>query len=203
QSTSKATNDVSKTVNTNDVPSTVNTNAPTTVNTKAPAAVSTNGPATDELLRVELTYRQIDTRLCYALAMVKYTARLLQLGIDNVVGTVGNTVGTVGNTVGNTVSSLGKTLGLSKRASNQYLGAINYANDVEWISQISMGTPPQSFLVVLDTASSDLWIPCIDCSDCSNKRLFDYTESSTIQYDNSDFSITYADGSRSRGWEEL
>ncbi|CAG8704659.1 29867_t:CDS:2 [Gigaspora margarita] len=216
QSTSKVINDVPTTVNTNNAPTTVNTNEPTTVNTNVPTAISTNGPASannvntnntsqtsstvnnvaDGLLRVKLSFRQINTALCYALALNKYTAILVKLGletVDNVVSTVDNTVGAVGSTV----NSLGSTLGLSKRASNQYLGAIDYGNDVEWISQISMGTPPQSFLVVLDTASSDLWIPCIDCSDCSNKRLFDYTKSSTIQYDNSDFSITYADGSSS------
>ncbi|CAG8737352.1 4048_t:CDS:2, partial [Dentiscutata erythropus] len=85
----------------------------------------------------------------------------------------------------------------------QEIGAINYANDVEWISQISLGTPLQSFLVAFDTGSADLWVPCVYCDNCNNKRLYDDTRSSTIKYDDNDFSITYADGSCSYGWIEL
>ncbi|CAG8553787.1 3235_t:CDS:2, partial [Dentiscutata heterogama] len=91
----------------------------------------------------------------------------------------------------------------NKRATIQEIGAVDYANDVEWISQISLGTPPQSFLIAFDTASADLWVPCIYCDNCDNKRLYDDTQSSTIQYDYDDFSITYADGSSSNGWIQL
>ncbi|KAF0434569.1 peptidase A1 [Gigaspora margarita] len=138
-----------------------------------------NVPTTDKratnsnLFHVELTHRSIDTKRCYASALIKHALRFRS------------------------------NKGLSKRVSKpQALGAVNYANDVEWICQISLGTPQQSFLVALDTASSDLWVPCIDCYNCNNKRLFNYSKSSTIQYNDDDFSITYADGSGSNGWIE-
>ncbi|CAG8822542.1 817_t:CDS:2, partial [Gigaspora margarita] len=124
-----------------------------------------------QLYHVELTYRSVNTKKCYASALIKHGLRH-------------------------------KSIRLSKRASIQELGAVNYANDVEWICQISLGTPPQSFLVAIDTASADLWIPSVYCNNCNNKRLYDDSQSSTIQYDNSDFSITYADGSSSNGWIE-
>ncbi|CAG8790863.1 16777_t:CDS:2, partial [Dentiscutata erythropus] len=71
-----------------------------------------------------------------------------------------------------------------------------------WICQIGMGTPAQQFLVSFDTGSADLWVPCKDCDDCTNKRLFDYTKSSTMDYVNGDFSICYVDGSCCYGYEE-
>ncbi|CAG8666073.1 8036_t:CDS:2, partial [Racocetra fulgida] len=141
---------------------------------------------TDGLYQVELTYRNISTKYCYALALIKTQI------LENIISELTDIT-----------SDLGLDNLLSKRAgSSQALGAVNYANDVEWISQISMGTPQQSFLVVLDTGSADLWIPCIDCYNCKNKRLFDYYSSSTIQYNDDNFYITYADNSSSRGWME-
>ncbi|CAG8503739.1 8099_t:CDS:2 [Racocetra persica] len=146
---------------------------------------------TDGLYQVDLTYRNISTKYCYALALIK-----TQL-LDNIISGLTSSITDI-------TSDLGINNLLSKRAgSSQAIGAVNYANDVEWISQISMGTPQQSSLVVLDTGSADLWIPCIDCYNCKNKRLYDYTQSSTIQYNGDDFSITYADGSSSKGWMEM
>ncbi|RIB06184.1 aspartic peptidase domain-containing protein [Gigaspora rosea] len=132
----------------------------------------TNRSNNSQLYHVELTYRSVNTKKCYASALIKHGLRY-------------------------------KSIHLSKRASIQELGAVNYANDVEWICQISLGTPPQSFLVAIDTASADLWVPSVYCYNCNNKRLYDDSQSSTIQYDDSDFSITYADGSSSIGWIEL
>jgi hypothetical protein len=56
---------------------------------------------------------------------------------------------------------------------------------VYW-AQLDVGTPPQSFSVILDTGSDVAAIPCVTCppSGCGKKhRRWNYTESSTASYD--------------------
>lgn len=66
-----------------------------------------------------------------------------------------------------------------------------------YISDVKIGTPPQTFQVIADTGSSNLWVPDITCKGnvCANKHKFDKSKSSTYQNNGKPFTITYGTGS--------
>ncbi|XP_077155646.1 gastricsin-like isoform X2 [Ranitomeya variabilis] len=63
--------------------------------------------------------------------------------------------------------------------------------------QISVGTPPQNFMVLFDTGSSNLWVASTYCSSeaCQNHPLFNPSQSSTYSSNNQQFSMQYGSGS--------
>ncbi|NXW17115.1 PEPC protein, partial [Circaetus pectoralis] len=66
-----------------------------------------------------------------------------------------------------------------------------------YFGEISMGTPPQSFLVLFDTGSSNLWVPSVYCQTpaCSNHAKFNPSESSTFISNGQSYTLSYGSGS--------
>ncbi|XP_040508620.1 gastricsin isoform X1 [Gallus gallus] len=69
--------------------------------------------------------------------------------------------------------------------------------DMSYYGEISIGTPPQNFLVLFDTGSSNLWVPSTLCQSqaCANHNEFDPNESSTFSTQDEFFSLQYGSGS--------
>ncbi|XP_073398569.1 gastricsin-like [Dendrobates tinctorius] len=69
--------------------------------------------------------------------------------------------------------------------------------DTYYYGQISIGTPPQNFLVLFDTGSSNLWVPSASCESeaCGNHNVFNPSQSSTYTTNGQQFTMSYGSGS--------
>jgi len=75
----------------------------------------------------------------------------------------------------------------------------DYGN-AQYFGVMEIGTPPQSFQVIFDTGSSNLWVPKVGCTHCglpfiSHKSKYDDSKSSTYEADGKKFEIMYGSGS--------
>lgn len=80
---------------------------------------------------------------------------------------------------------------------------VNDYDDMEYLGNITIGTPPtQLFTVVLDTGSSNLWIPDSSCTteSCVKHHRFNSSLSSTYVKDGRKWRVGYGDGSNANGF---
>lgn len=74
-----------------------------------------------------------------------------------------------------------------------------------YFANVSIGTPAQNLRLHIDTGSSDLWVNtpssalCKTKSQCSSTGTYSANSSSTYSYVQSNFNITYVDGSGATG----
>ncbi|RCN25169.1 hypothetical protein ANCCAN_29120, partial [Ancylostoma caninum] len=77
-------------------------------------------------------------------------------------------------------------------------GLSDYSN-AQYYGTVQIGTPPQTFQLLFDTGSSNLWVPCKNCkaSDlaCDFHKKFDCKKSKTCTETNQPFEIQYGSGS--------
>jgi cathepsin D len=68
--------------------------------------------------------------------------------------------------------------------------------DIEYFGEVSIGSPAQTFKVIYDTGSSNLWVPGKSCSNCKSGSVrYDSSKSTEYSKNGESFSMQYGTGS--------
>jgi len=83
-----------------------------------------------------------------------------------------------------------------KRQSTANIPTTNQGSDSTYFAPISVGTPSQTFNVILDTGSSDLWVATNQCTSCPpGISTFNPSSSSSVTVSAQSIQINYGSGS--------
>lgn len=109
------------------------------------------------------------------------------------------TNGTTTDTSASDAASADVTVANTPTTANS-LGLDIESADVGYLATIQMGTPPQDFLLLMDSGSADTWVGGENCQsedggDCGNHNFLGSTSSSSFQDQNTQFEVTYGTGS--------
>jgi hypothetical protein len=84
---------------------------------------------------------------------------------------------------------------LTFRANEDGSIVINDYENSQYYGSIGLGTPEQTFDVIFDTGSADLWVASSQCDDsCGRHAKYDSSKSSTYKVNGTSFDIMYGSG---------
>ncbi|CAI2372525.1 unnamed protein product [Moneuplotes crassus] len=89
------------------------------------------------------------------------------------------------------------------RSNDQTNLPIKDYTDTQYVAEVTVGNPPQSFMVVPDTGSSDLWIYSSSCYfslSCYLHNYYKHKRSDTFHKNGKKFYLGYGSGSASGHW---
>ncbi|WVQ85443.1 hypothetical protein IAT38_007608 [Cryptococcus sp. DSM 104549] len=88
---------------------------------------------------------------------------------------------------------------LLNSSSTLIAGGLDYiieSNDIGYLCEIDIGTPAQTFLMLMDTGSADTWVPSTQCGqqNCGDHTALGADNSDTFQGSTQQFQVTYGSG---------
>jgi len=110
----------------------------------------------------------------------------------------GTGAGADASNIGGGDSATGVAVANTPTADNS-LALDNETPDVGYLATIQIGTPPQNYLILMDSGSADFWVASDQCQsqaggNCGNHQTLGSSSSSSFVASNTPFQVTYGTG---------